>query len=242
MFELEYVTTGVNGLDRMLGGGFPKGKIIMVFGGPGTGKTILSTQYIMENIRNDEAGVYVTLEEPITNIKRNVSTFGWDFDQKEREGLFRPIDLSNVPRDNEFIELVKRSDGRDQLTIEEQIADTVKSINAKHLVMDPITSILIHEPRAGQKRSLISQIFSNIRSLNITALLTSEGMPTPGDFYMEQFLADGVVLMEKNLKDFKLTKTIRIDKMRGMDFDDQPRRYTVTQRGFQVFHAEPVLI
>jgi KaiC/GvpD/RAD55 family RecA-like ATPase len=59
---------------------------------------------------------------------------------------------------------------------------------------------------------------------------------------MEQFLSDGVILLQKDIREYQLIKTIRVDKMRGMQFDEQPRRYTITSRGFQVFNAESVLI
>lgn len=89
---------------------------------------------------------------------------------------------------------------------------------------------------------MVSQLFQTIRDLGCTSLITSEGIPSEGDFYMEQFLADGVILLEKNLQDYRLIKTLRIDKMRGIDFDDQPRRYVISSKGMQVFNKEAVLI
>jgi KaiC/GvpD/RAD55 family RecA-like ATPase len=59
---------------------------------------------------------------------------------------------------------------------------------------------------------------------------------------MEQFLADGVILLSKDVRDYQLIKTLRIDKMRGIAFDEQPRRYIITSRGFQVINTEPVLV
>lgn len=235
-------STGVDGLNSMLGGGFPEGKIMIVFGGPGSGKTIMSTQFLVEGLKQGEAGVYISMEEPIKNIKENSKSFGWDLDAFEDEGLLRTLDLSQVPRDEKYVEPINFDRNNPKLSLQSDMISAVKTVGAKRLVLDPLTSILIHESRAGKKRDLITRIFSTIRSLGVTALITSEGMPSPGDFFMEQFLADGVILLHKNIEDYKLTKTMRIDKMRGMDFDDQPRRYTVTQRGFQVFHAEPVLI
>jgi len=229
-------------LNSMLGGGFPEGKIMIVFGGPGSGKTIMSTQFLVEGLKQGEAGVYISMEEPIKNIKENSKSFGWDLDAFEDEGLLRPLDLSQVPRDEKYVEPINFDRNNPKLSLQSDMISAVKTVGAKRLVLDPLTSILIHQSRAGKKRDLITRIFSTIRSLGVTALITSEGMPSPGDFFMEQFLADGVILLHKNIEDYKLTKTMRIDKMRGMDFDDQPRRYTVTQRGFQVFHAEPVLI
>lgn len=241
-YNMVLTSTGVDGLNSMLGGGFPEGKIMIVFGGPGSGKTIMSTQFLVEGLKQGEAGVYISMEEPIKNIKENSKSFGWDLDAFEDEGLLRPLDLSQVPRDEKYVEPINFDRNNPKLSLQSDMISAVKTVGAKRLVLDPLTSILIHQSRAGKKRDLITRIFSTIRSLGVTALITSEGMPSPGDFFMEQFLADGVILLNKNIEDYKLTKTMRIDKMRGMDFDDQPRRYTVTQRGFQVFHAEPVLI
>ena len=73
-------------------------------------------------------------------------------------------------------------------------------------------------------------------------MITSEGLPKDNEFYMEQFLSDGVFLLGKDMMEFTMIKTLRIDKMRGIDFDDQPRRFVITSRGFQVFNTEPVLV
>jgi KaiC/GvpD/RAD55 family RecA-like ATPase len=78
--------------------------------------------------------------------------------------------------------------------------------------------------------------------MNCTAVITSEVLPEENEFYMEQFLSDGVVLLGKDMLEFSLIKTLRVDKMRGIDFDDQPRRFVITPREFQVFNTEPVLV
>ena len=57
---------------------------------------------------------------------------------------------------------------------------------------------------------------------------------------MEEFLADGTIRLDKLIQDFNLIKTIRIEKMRGTKYDEQPRRYAIDERGFTVFNTEPV--
>ena len=89
---------------------------------------------------------------------------------------------------------------------------------------------------------MIGELFESLRRLGSGAIVTSEAAPHEGDFYMEQFLADGVILLQKDLREYNLIKTIRIDKMRGVQFDEQPRRYTITMSGFKVFNTEPVLV
>ena len=78
--------------------------------------------------------------------------------------------------------------------------------------------------------------------LGCSALITSEGMPRDDAFYSENFLSDGVIYMQKDLLEFRTVKTVRIDKMRGIDYDEKPRRYAVTRRGLHVLQAEPVTV
>ncbi len=241
-YEVLRKLTGITGLDEMLGGGVPEESITLLCGGPGVGKTILTLQYMMSAVERGEPCVYVSLEEPIEKKALNARAFGWDLEKAEKEDMIATLDIFMVPQSQGVVEPIDRKHGKVQFSIEHEIETAVIRIGAKHLIIDPITSLLVHESRSGKKRHLIGQLFDTIRRLNCTAIITSEGLPRPNEFYMEQFLSDGVVLLGKDMLNFRLIKTLRIDKMRGIDFDDQPRRFVITPRGFQVFNTEPVLI
>src|SRR5436853_5668136 len=72
--------TGIPGLDKLLTGGLPKNRTILLSGGPGTGKTILSSQYLVNGIWDyEESGVYVSLDENKQHIFEEMLDFGWDF-------------------------------------------------------------------------------------------------------------------------------------------------------------------
>lgn len=90
------ISTGILGLDEMLGGGFPTGRIILVRGGPGSGKTVFSLQFILSGVKNGERGVYVTLEEPLNLIKANMLSFGWKLENLENKGSFKTVDGSQL--------------------------------------------------------------------------------------------------------------------------------------------------
>lgn len=239
---MKLISTGIKGLDEMLGGGFPEGRTILVCGGPGTGKTIFSLQYLMMAVKRGESGVYATLEEPLKFIKQNVAAFGWDLENCEKAGLLKTLELCAVPHDEGFAKPMVRRPRERHTSITGKIDRAVRTIGAKHAVVDPITSIIIHEQRAGMKRLVIDQLFDNLRDSDCTVLLTSEVNPKVDDFYMEEFLADGVIILSKDIVDYKLVKTVRVEKMRGIKYDEEPRRYMITPRGFEVLHAEPVLI
>ena len=241
-YEVPRILTGITGIDDMLGGGIPEKGILLLCGGPGVGKTIFTLQYMMAAVERGEPCVYITLEEPMEKKTLNARAFGWDIEKAEAADMIATLDIYMVPHSQGVVEQIDRKRGKIQFSIEHEIEAAVKRIGAKHIIIDPLTSLLIHESRSGKKRHLIGQLFDSIRRMNCTAIVTSEGLPKVNEFYMEQFLSDGVVLLGKDMLEFKLIKTLRIDKMRGIDFDDQPRRYVITNRGFQVFNTEPVLI
>jgi circadian clock protein KaiC len=241
-YQVDRHATGITGLDDMLGGGVPESSITLLCGGPGVGKTILTLQYMITAVARGEPCVYVSLEEPMTKKIENAKAFGWDISKAEEEDQIAVLDIYMVPRSQGVVEPIDRRHGKIQFSIENEIESAVKRIGAKHIIIDPITSILIHESRSGKKRHLIGQLYELVRKMKCTAVITSEGLPKENDFYMEQFLSDGVVLLGKTMLDFSLIKTLRVDKMRGIDFDDQPRRFVITPRGFQVFNTEPVLV
>ena len=239
-YEPERVSTGVTGLDEMLGGGLRKEDILLVSGGPGTGKTIMSLQFIASAVDRGEPCVYISFEEPMKKKIDYAKGFGWDLQKAIDDNMLDVLDIYMIPQSQGFADLYERVRGKLQFTLEKEIENLVKRIDARHVLVDPLTSILVHEHRSDKKRYLIGQLFDQIRRLRCSAVIVNEGLPKDNDFYMEHFLADGVILLQKEVIDFNLVKTLMIDKMRGIDFDEQPRRYVVTSRGFQVFNTEPV--
>jgi KaiC/GvpD/RAD55 family RecA-like ATPase len=89
---VEKVKSGIPGLDELLFGGIPKRNVVLISGGPGTGKTILSQQFLYFGLTYGEPGVLVTLEEHPVQIRREMSEFGWDVKKYEDEGLFAIVD------------------------------------------------------------------------------------------------------------------------------------------------------
>lgn len=79
--------------------------------------------------------------------------------------------------------------------LEHEIVKAVMRVKARHVVIDPLTSILVHEAGSGKKRYLVYRLFEAIRSLSCSALITSEGTPRDDAFYSENFLSDGVIIM-----------------------------------------------
>jgi KaiC/GvpD/RAD55 family RecA-like ATPase len=241
-YEPVRVSTGVPGLDDMLGGGMPEESILLVSGGPGTGKTIMSLQYINSAVSRGEPCVYISFEESMKKKIEYAKGFGWALQKAIDDDTLDVLDLYMIPQSQGYVDLYERVRGKLQFTLEKEIENLVKRIDAKHVLVDPLTSILVHEHRSDKKRYIISQLFDQIRWLRCSAVIVNEGLPKDNDFYMEHFLADGVILLQKEVIDFNLVKTLMIDKVRGINFDEQPHRYVISKRGFQVLSKEPVLV
>jgi KaiC/GvpD/RAD55 family RecA-like ATPase len=86
-------------------------------------------------------------------------------------------------------------------------------------------------------------LIKTLRGLDCTSLISSEFSSSDGenDFYIEEYLADGIIVLAKILYDFELIKTARIEKMRGIKHDDQPRKYEIKDNGLTIYNTEPVI-
>jgi len=225
----------------MLGGGFLAESIVLVCGGPGAGKTVLSLQYVAAALSRGEPCVYVNLEEPMQRKRAYARAFGWRLEEAEDAGSLAVLDYQFVPRGS-AVELVERASREYGFTVESRIAEASRSVGAMHVVVDPLTSILVHEQSAQRKRGTVYGLYEAIRGLRCTALVTSESMPRDDAVYSESFLSDGVIYLQRDVIGFQLVKTVRVDKMRGVGYDEEPRRYAVTGSGLHVFNADPVTV
>ena len=78
---LSRFTTGVAGLDDILGGGLARNHLYLVEGDPGTGKTTIAMQFLMEGIRCGQKGLYVTLSESKAELQEIADSHGWSLDE-----------------------------------------------------------------------------------------------------------------------------------------------------------------
>src|SRR6201996_1086649 len=80
IIQEDRLATGVQGLDDILGGGLPKGHLYLVEGDPGTGKTTLALQFLLEGAAKQERGMYVTLSESKEELEEVAASHGWTLD------------------------------------------------------------------------------------------------------------------------------------------------------------------
>ncbi|MEM2109174.1 MAG: ATPase domain-containing protein [Candidatus Odinarchaeota archaeon] len=237
------VKTGIPGLDGILHGGFIRGNNILVSGSAGTGKTILCLQYLVSGIINyNEPGVFVTSEELPSELRREALQFGWDLKKLEEEGRLIIIDAASakagLPTDEKFA--IKR--GLDINELAEQIYTAVNQIKAKRLVVDSLSGldIKINDPQA--LRIAIFKISALLRELGVTSIMTSEMIEefSFSRYGVEEFIAQGVILLYLKEQDGELRRSLIVLKMRSTAHSLRRYPFEITSLGLVVMPGEEI--
>ena len=229
---MSVVSTGIEGFDEILNGGFPRRRVILVTGGPGTGKTVFATQYLYHGAVNlGEKGVFISLEEPIKRIKENMANFGFNLEKLIKAGKLSFVELTPIQfttiKPSGLIHLI-----REKVTPE-----------VKRLVIDPLTTIMLQEKDIYQQRLDLMRLFKTLSELDCTTIVTSEARYAmlKRRFHAEEFLADGVVILHKIVLKGRVVQALQVEKMRGVPHDTQLRPYKITEKGIVVYPKERVI-
>jgi circadian clock protein KaiC len=241
-----FVSTGINGLDTLLDHkGLPAGNFVLISGGPGSGKTTFAIQYLVHGaVEHDQPGLYISLDEDPQDIKKNMHNFGWDLAQLEDDIRFMFINVSPLRSG-----AAERS-GLMQLGMKEfklvrlleAIKDGVKEIQAKRVVIDPVTMFMLQYPDEEERTHAMRDLIAELKETECTHLLVSElrGTGLEREYQFEEYLTQGVILLRTHQKDGKVVRILQVEKMRGVNIDPQPRPYDITAEGIVVFPDLPV--
>jgi KaiC/GvpD/RAD55 family RecA-like ATPase len=236
---------GVPGLDEMLMGGIPTGRVVLVLGGPGTGKTVLSTQFLVTGLKMGEPGVFVSLDESKSHYYSEMEKFGWKLQEYEDKKMFTFLDASPIRHLPGELKVGKLTIGRKEfslLSLIEAVNAAVREIDAKRLVIDPVTALIFQYPDPVQRRTAMLDLMEALVATGTTTLLSTELM-TLGigrNVQTEEYLAHGVIVLQTLHVGRGFVRVIHVEKMRETDADNQPRPYRITSRGLEVFPKEAV--
>lgn len=224
---LRRLTSGVPGLDSMLGGGIPERNAILVAGAPGTGKTTLGLHFIAAGVAAGEKGVFVTFEYLPEQIYRDAAARGWDLAGWEEKGLVRLI--CSAPD----VLMTEAQPGR--TILDEVIAE----VGAKRLVIDSMTHFQFLGHEGPRLRAELAGLMTHLRLLAVTTLVTHEvpdiiGPTVRVSDYGLEFLVDGVILLRYVELEGELHKAINVLKFRGSAHDRHYRRLLLGDKGMAV--------
>ncbi|MDW7725659.1 MAG: ATPase domain-containing protein [Candidatus Methanoperedens sp.] len=228
---IQRVSSGIEGLDDILGGGFPEGHVVVVIGDSGTGKTTMVLQYIMEGLLKNEPGLYITIEEDKESIIATAKAYGWDMEKyiKENKLALLKLDISDM-----------KATARQ---IKSELPGIIKTFGTKRLVIDSITLFSMIFDDATERRIRLVGLIKAIKKAGITALFTAE-VNADNTLHSKdgivEYSSDGVILLQQNEFDTSIKLMTRVVKMRRIRHDRLYRPYEITDKGLVVFSNEMV--
>jgi len=225
---VEMIKTGIQELDNILGGGIPKGHSVLLAGSCGTGKTILSHQFLFTGVREfDETGIYISLSESREKMIRNLESFSF-YDQKLVES--DKIKIVDITQDARLMNL-------EPLTVNgviNMISSVVRDSEAKRVVIDSITAICNSLGSEKHIRDFLFELGLQLEYLECTTILVSEIPPMKFQyslFGVEEFIADGVLLLTEFEQKADLIRTLQVIKMRGVNHSRTKHILEITNDG-----------
>jgi KaiC/GvpD/RAD55 family RecA-like ATPase len=246
----EIVRSGIEGLDELIGGGFPKGRIILVLGGPGAGKTILSSQFLYTGLSQyGENGVFVSLDESKGHFYAEMMKFGWDFKKAEEEGKFVFLDATRLSRVAILKEKMMREETSSlrgkELHIDKLVEDLqarIQQIGAKRVVLDTLASLFYRFLDPVERRTAGVDLIESLSDLGATTMVTTElsQFGLERNLMDEEFLVHGVIMMQTLFSGGTTTRALQVEKMRGTNVNPNLVPYTIDKNGIEIFPAMSV--
>ncbi len=224
--DMERIKSGIDGLDEMLKGGFPKGHVFTVMGQFGTGKTTMSLQYLWEGLQQGQSGIFISLEEDRDAMIETGRSYGWDFEP--------------YIEDNELaVEKLKPADADATINkIKSELPQFIENFNAERIAIDSVSLLNMVSDEPKEKRERLFNLCQMIKDTGATALLTAEvkaDNPRSSRDGLVEYTTDGVVLLRYDQDDMQEVQlSIQIIKMRRIEHSRKIKPYLITDKGIEV--------
>ena len=217
------VPSGVEGLDDMCHGGFFRDSIVLVSGATGTGKTLMSTQFINGGIESKERCLIFAFEESRDQLFRNAKAWGMDFDQAEREGLLKIVNRypHAMPMEDHLV----------------QMRDLIEEFKPSRVAVDSL-SALERVFTLRSFREFVISLTSLLKRLRITGFFTSTTASLMGGGSVTEkhisTLTDSIILLRYVETLGRIRRCISVLKLRGSQHDSSLFEYTIDGHGMHI--------
>jgi circadian clock protein KaiC len=223
------IHSGIIGFDNIISGGFKVGSNILIMGGPGTGKTIFSIQFLLKDIDKYNSVIYFSFEEKKKELYEDMKQFGWDLDAYEQQKKFYYINYSPTQLEH----LLREGGGT--------LDQFMQKIKPSRVVIDSITSFTLLGGDDISKRDNVLALLDLIRKWNCTTILTSQhtlkrNMEHDSINFIE-YEVGGIILLyfvRKGMLGEGRERRMEVLKMRGTAHDKGSVVFTIKDNGIIV--------
>ena len=227
----EGISTGINGLDRLLDGGFAFNRLHLVEGHPGTGKTTLALQFLMEGRARGEKGLYITLSETKAELLQVAESHGWSLDGIEIFELVPP-EWSLDPKRAQSV--IYASDLELGETVK-LVLERAESSQATRVAFDSLSEIRLLAQGTLRYRRQVVALKHFFAQRGCTVLLLDD-LTELADDYSLHSLAHGVIRLEQFALPYGAERRrLRVYKMRGRSFRGGFHDFIIRRGGISLF-------
>jgi len=225
---LEKARTFIPGLDDILEGGLPRGRTTILHGASGSGKTLVALEFVYRGALNGEAGIFVSCEESVEQLRQNAATLGWDLPAQERanqlfllDGRIRPDTLAS----GDF-------SVKGLLAI---VSGKRREMSAKQIAIDALEVMLRLFDTPRQVRSEMHALNDWLQEAGMTSILTGRP-PSRFSSPFEDFfdsMGDCVIRLDARVSEQVTTRRLRVTKYRGSGTGRNEYPYVIGEGGFR---------
>src|SRR5688572_25265911 len=230
--------SGIKGLDEITGGGLPTGRPTLVCGAAGSGKTLMSAEFIVRGAMEfKEPGVFIAFEEKAEELETNVASLGIDLKKLQRDGM---VKIDHVHIDKSEIEETGEYD-LDGLFIRLEYA--IDSIKAKRVVLDTIENLFSGLNNQAILRAELRRLFGWLKDKGVTAIITGErGEGSLTRQGLEEYVSDCVILLDHRVTNQISTRLLRVVKYRGTLHGTNEYPFLIDEDGISVLPITSLLL
>lgn len=224
--------TGVEGLDEILAGGLRRGRVYLLEGSPGTGKTTVACQFLLAGAAAGERGLYITLSETETELRETARSHGWEF--ADPVTLFELVPPENLLDEDQQQSLLYSADLELGETTK-RIFEIVERVNPLRVVVDSLSEIRLLAQSSLRYRRQILAIKHYFATRDVTVLMLDDLTSDTHDKTVHS-VAHGVVRLEELAPDYGgERRRLRVIKYRGQKYRGGFHDFVIDTGGVRVF-------
>ena len=222
--------SGIRGLDEITFGGLPKGRPTLIAGGPGSGKTLMSMEFLVRGAINyNEPGLFMAFEETAEELAQNVSSLGFDLKELIAEKKIL-VDYVRVERSE-----IEETGEYDLEGLFVRLNYAIDSIGAKRVVLDTIESLFAGLGNEAILRAELRRLFRWLKDKGVTAIITAErGEATLTRYGLEEYVSDCVIVLDHRVQNQISTRRIRVVKYRGSVHGTNEYPFLIDEKGISI--------